>query len=157
LDIFFLGSFTCKADAKGRVMLPIALRNQMAPILQEGFYIKKSYYNECLELYPKYEWERVMSQLTDKSQFDEENVDFIRIFMDGLRKVEMDNTGRLLIPKEIIQLAGITKEVKVASIGKHLEIWDKALYDQTISASKEDKKALAKRVMDIKKPKGDVS
>ena len=157
MDIYFLGSFTCKADAKGRVKLPIALRNQMTPILKDGFYIKKSYYNECLELYPAYEWRRVMAELNEKSRFEEENVDFIRMFTDGLRQVEMDATGRLLIPKDVIGLVGITKEVKIAPIGKHLEIWDKAAYEKAITASKKDKKELARRVMVDGKSKPDVS
>ena len=62
LDIFFFEVFNCKADAKGRVMLPVALRNQITPILKDGFYIKKSYYADCLELYPAHEWERVMAE-----------------------------------------------------------------------------------------------
>jgi MraZ protein len=157
LDIFFFGTFNCKADAKGRIMLPVALRNQVAPILKDGFFIKKSYLSECLELYPAYEWHRVMAELNEKSRFDEENLQFIRMYTAGLRQVEVDSTGRLLIPKDIISLGGITKEVVIAPIGKRLEIWDKKAYDESINASKEEKVELAKRVMLGKKPSGDVS
>ena len=98
MDIYFFGVFNCKADAKGRVMLPVALRNQVTPILKEGFFIKKSYYKECLELYPAQEWHKVMAKLDENDRFDEENDDFIRMFTAGLRQVEVDATGRLLIP-----------------------------------------------------------
>lgn len=157
LDIFFFGVFNCKADAKGRVMLPVALRNQMAPVLKDGFFIKKAYYSECLELYPAYEWNRVMGELNQKSRFDEENIDFIRMYTAGLRQIEVDATGRLLIPKDVINMVGITKEVVIAPIGKHLEIWDKDAYENVIQASKEEKKALAKRVMNSDKATGNVS
>ena len=157
MEIFFFGVFNCKADAKGRVMLPIALRNQVAPIMKDGFFIKKSYYSECLELYPAYEWNRVMAELNEKSRFEEENIDFVRMYTAGLRQVEMDSSGRLLIPKDVISMAGISKEVVIAPIGKRLEIWDKNSYNKAISASKEQKKELAKRVMSGDKPKGDVS
>ncbi|MGC1515521.1 MAG: division/cell wall cluster transcriptional repressor MraZ [Maribacter sp.] len=157
MDIYFFGTFNCKADAKGRIMLPVALRNQVAPILKEGFFIKKSYYSECLELYPAYEWNRVMAELNEKSRFDEENVQFIRMYTAGLRQVEVDATGRLLIPKDIISMAGITKDVVIAPIGKRLEVWDQMAYDKSISATKEEKVKLAKRVMLGEKSAGDVS
>ena len=147
MDIYFFGTFNCKADSKGRIMLPVALRNQMAPILKEGFFIKKSYYNECLELYPAQEWSKVNAEFEKTSRFDEEAQKFIRMFVDGLRPVEVDATGRLLIPKDVISIASITKEVKVVSMGKRLEIWDLETYERVISASNEEKKDLAKRVM----------
>ncbi|WP_010519130.1 division/cell wall cluster transcriptional repressor MraZ [Croceivirga radicis] len=157
MDIFFFGVFNCKADAKGRVMLPVALRNQMAPVLKDGFFIKKAYYSDCLELYPAYEWNRVMSELNQKSRFDEENLDFIRMYTAGLRQIEVDANGRLLIPKDVIGMVGITKEIVIAPIGKHLEIWDKDTYEKAITATKEEKKALAKRVMSSNKNVDNVS
>ncbi|CAG2533906.1 MULTISPECIES: division/cell wall cluster transcriptional repressor MraZ [Maribacter] len=157
MDIYFFGTFNCKADAKGRIMLPVALRNQMTPILNEGFFIKKSYYNECLELYPAQEWYKIMAEMDQNNRFDEESQLFQRIFMDGLRPVEVDGTGRLLLAKDVISLAGITKEVKIVPMRKHLEIWDVKEYEATISISKEEKKNLVKRVMLNKKDDKDVS
>lgn len=157
MNIFFFGTFNCKADAKGRVMLPVALRNQMAPVLKDGFFIKKSYYNECLELYPAHEWNKVNEELDQKSRFDEESQKFIRIFTDGLRQVEIDATGRLLIPKDVISMVGISKEVKIAAMGKRLEIWGRQTYEAYVSATKEEKKALVNKVMLSDKSKGDVS
>ena len=156
MNIYFFGTYNCKADAKGRVMLPIALRNQMQPILKDGFYIKKSYYKDCLELYPAKEWEKVMGELDEKNRYDEEVDDFIRIFTAGLRPVEVDGTGRLLIAKEVMAMAGISKEVKIAPIRKHLEIWDLEVYEKAVIATKERKKELAGKVM-LGKTKEDVS
>ena len=132
-------------------MLPVALRNQMSPVLKDGFFVKKSYYNDCLELYPAKEWYRVMQELDQKSRFDEDHLDFIRIYTDGLRQVELDATGRLLIPKSITGLVGITKEVKIAPMGKYMEIWDLKKYNDRVSATKEKKKTLAQKVMLDKK------
>ena len=74
-----------------------------------------------------------------------------------LRRVEVDGTGRLLIPKDLVNMAGIAKEVTIAPIGKRLEIWDKAKYDKKIMAPKDEKKKLAKQVMSGAKPKDNVS
>ena len=156
MNIYFFGTYNCKADAKGRIMLPIVLRNQMQPVLKDGFYIKKSYYKECLELYPAQEWEKVMGELDEKNRYDEEVDDFIRIFTAGLRPVEVDGTGRLLIAKEVMSMAGISKDVKIAPIRKHLEIWDLEVYEKAVKASKERKRELAGKVM-LGKGKEDVS
>ena len=157
LDIYFFGTFNCKADAKGRIMLPVSLRNQMTPILNEGFYIKKSYYSECLELYPAQEWNKVNAEFEGVSRFDDEAQSFIRMFRHGLRSVEVDNSGRLLINKDAIAMAGIKKDVIVVSMGKRIEIWDADTYENAISATKEEKKELAKRVMLGKNNNSDVS
>ena len=122
-------------------MLPVSLRSQIAPVLSNGFVIKRSYYEDCLELYPMNEWNTVMRELNELSRYEEENIDFIRKYTASLRQVEIDANGRLLIPKD-----GIKKNVVLAPIGKRIEIWDKDLYDARISASKEEKVSLAKRV-----------
>ena len=79
------------------------------------------------------------------------------MYTAGLRQIEVDANGRLLIPKDVIGMVGITKEIVIAPIGKHLEIWDKDTYEKAITATKEEKKALAKRVMSSNKNVDNVS
>ena len=59
--------------------------------------------------------------------------------------------------KDIIALAGITKEVVLASMGKYIEIWDRAKYDESLLATDEEKEELANEVMLREKNQGDVS
>lgn len=157
LDIYFFGTYDCKADAKGRVKLPVTLLNQLTPIRNEGFVIKRSMYDNCLEVYPMGEWNTVMKELNTKSRYEPENLEFIRKYTAGLRPVEIDSTGRLLIPKNLITTVGITKDVVLASINKNLEIWDKALYEESIKAPAEENAKLARKVMGNEKPKDNVS
>lgn len=157
MDIFFYGTYTCKADAKGRVMLPINLKNQINPILNEGFVIKRSMTSTCLELYPMGEWKKEIGELNTKSRHDDEVVDFIRKFTAGLRPVDVDSTGRLLISKALIDTVEISKEVVLAAIGNYIEIWDKDLYNKAIETTREAAVALSKKVMLGEKPKDDVS
>ncbi len=114
-------------------------------------------YDNCLELYPMGEWNTVMKELNTKSRYEPENLEFIRKYTAGLRPVEIDSTGRLLIPKNLITTVGITKDVVLASINKNLEIWDKALYEESIKAPAEENAKLARKVMGNEKPKEDVS
>lgn len=108
--INLIGTYECKADAKGRVALSAALKKQLAPILQEGFVLKRSVFQPCLELYPMKEWNVLMARVNKLNRFVKKNNDFIRRFTAGVKVVELDASGRLLVPKDLQNFAGITKK-----------------------------------------------
>jgi len=145
--ISFIGTYDCKADAKGRVMLPVALKNQMSPMLSNGFVIKRSVFQPCLELYPMAEWNLLMEKMNKKNRFKKKNNDFIRRFSAGVKVIEIDASGRLLIPKNLISIASITKEVVLSSAINIVEIWDKGSYEKVIDETAEDFASLAEEVM----------
>ncbi len=145
--ISFIGTYECKADAKGRVMIPVTLKNQMAPLLNKGFVIKRSVFQSCLELYPMEEWNLLMQKMNKKNRFRKKNNDFIRRFSAGVKPVEIDATGRLLIPKNLISKAGITKEVVLSSAINIIEIWDKDSYEEVLEETAENFADLAEEVM----------
>ncbi len=145
--ISFIGTYDCKADAKGRVMIPVTLKNQMAPIINKGFVIKRSVFQPCLELYPMEEWNLLMEKMNRKNRFKKKNNDFIRRFSAGVKPVEVDATGRLLIPKNLIDVAGITKEVVLSSAINIIEIWDKDSYEKVLDETAENFAELAEEVM----------
>lgn len=140
-------TYECKADSKGRVMLPGGLRKDLTPVLNEGFVIKKSVFYQCLELYPRGEWEKEMLGVDKLNRFVKKNVDFIRRFMAGVKPVELDNNGRLLIPKDLMGFASITKEIVLTSQINKIEIWDKASYDKVLGDDSIDFGTLAEDVM----------
>jgi len=140
-------TYECKADSKGRVMLPGGLRKDLTPVLNEGLVIKRSVFYQCLELYPRGEWEKEMIGVDKLNRFVKKNVDFIRRFMAGVKPVELDNNGRLLIPKDLMGFAGITKEIVLTSQINKIEIWDKASYDKVLSDDSIDFGTLAEDVM----------
>ena len=145
--INFIGTYDCKADTKGRVMLPVALKNQMAPVINEGFVIKRSVFQPCLELYPMAEWNLLMQKMNKKNRFKKKNNDFIRRFSAGVKVVEIDGTGRLLIPKNLVDIASIDKDVVLSSAINIVEIWDKDSYEKVLDETAEDFAALAEEVM----------
>ncbi|HET8736685.1 MAG TPA: division/cell wall cluster transcriptional repressor MraZ [Pricia sp.] len=145
--INFIGTYDCKADAKGRVMIPVALKNQMSPIMNEGFVIKRSVFEPCLELYPMAEWNQLMERMKRKNRFKQKNANFIRSFSAGVKTVEIDGTGRLLIPKNLVEIANISKEVVLTSAINIIEIWDKDSYEKVLEDTTEDFAALAEEVM----------
>ncbi|ETN94996.1 division/cell wall cluster transcriptional repressor MraZ [Zhouia amylolytica] len=145
--INFIGTYECKADAKGRVMLPVALKGQLSPVLQQGFVLKRSVFQPCLELYPMEQWNLLMQKMNKLNRFVKKNNDFIRRFTAGVKMVEVDNTGRLLIPKDLVGFAEIQKEVVLSSAINIVEIWDKNKYEQAIDDAAIDFADLAEEVM----------
>ncbi|MBT3546080.1 MAG: division/cell wall cluster transcriptional repressor MraZ [Flavobacterium sp.] len=142
-----IGTYECKADAKGRLMVSSAFKKQLAPILQEGFVIKRAVFQSCLELYPMQEWNEVMRKVNALNRFKKKNNDFIRRFTAGVKIVDLDASGRLLIPKDLCQFAGIKKEIVLSSAINIIEIWDKNNYEQTIDDATMDFASLAEDVM----------
>ncbi len=143
----FIGTYECKADSKGRLMIPTVLKKQLAAALQDGFVLKRSVFQPCLELYPMSEWNAMMQKVNKLNRFKKKNNDFIRRFTAGVKIVEVDSTGRLLIPKDLISFSGITKDVVLASAVNILEIWDKDKYEQAIDDAASDFADLAEEVM----------
>ena len=119
-------------------MMSSAFKKQLSPILQEGFVVKRAVFQPCLELYPMQEWNEVMHKVNSLNRFVKKNNDFIRRFTAGVRVIELDASGRLLIPKDLCQFAGIQKQIVLSSAINIIEIWDKDNYEKTIDAAAED-------------------
>lgn len=141
------GTYECKTDAKGRVMLAAGLKKQLEDVVQEGFVLKRSVFQPCLELYPMAEWNKVMGQVGKLNRFVKKNNDFIRLFTAGVKNIELDASGRLLLPKDLLAYSKIKKEVVLSSAVSIIEIWDKDLYENAIDGAMDDFAELAEQVM----------
>lgn len=128
-------------------MMSSAFKKQLSPLLQEGFVVKRAVFQPCLELYPMQEWNEVMNRMNTLNRFVKKNNDFIRRFTAGVKIVELDASGRLLIPKDLCQFAGIKKQIVLSSAINIIEIWDKDNYENTIDDAAMDFASLAEEVM----------
>lgn len=142
-----IGTYECKADAKGRLMMPAPLKKQLASSLQEGFVLKRSVFQPCLELYPMSEWNLLMNKINKLNKFVKKNNDFIRRFTAGVKVVEIDALGRVLVPKDLVVFANISKDIVLSSAVNIIEIWDKEAYEKAIDDSIGDFADLAEEVM----------
>ena len=142
-----VGTYECKVDSKGRLMMPNSLKKQLNESLQEGFVLKRSVFQQCLELYPMQEWNMMMQKINKLNRFVKKNNDFIRRFTAGVRVIEIDATGRLLIPKDLAVFASVSKDIVLSSAVNIIEIWDKDLYEKAIDDSVGDFADLAEEVM----------
>jgi MraZ protein len=145
--ITVIGTYECKVDAKGRFMFPSAFKTQLSEVSDKGFVIKRSIFRTCLELYPFPEWMEESERINKLNRFRKKNVDFIRKFMAGVKNVELDGTGRILIPKDLIRYASISKEIVLASVVNKIEIWDKDQYEKAVDYDPDEFADLAEDVM----------
>lgn len=143
----FIGTYECKIDDKGRLKLPSSLIKQMEDFEYKTFIVKRSVFQSCLEVYPMKGWEKLMEKVNKLNKFIKKNADFIRMFTAGVKTVELDNAGRLLISKDLTLFANLKKEIVITSAGELLEIWDKDAYEKVISTNEEDFANLAEDVM----------
>ena len=141
------GTYECKVDSKGRLLMPAPLKKQLAQSISEGFILKRSVFQPCLELYPMSEWNLMMSKINTLNKFVKKNNDFIRRFGAGVKLVEIDALGRLQVPKDLAIFSKISKDVVFSSAGNSIEIWDKDLYEKAIDDSVLDFADLAEEVM----------
>ena len=128
-------------------MIPAPLKKQLTSSLQSGFVLKRSVFQPCLELYPMEEWDLMMQKINKLNRFVKKNNDFIRRFTAGVKMVEIDALGRLLVPKDLVAFSNISKDVVFSSAVNIVEIWDKDLYEKSISGEDMDFADLAEEVM----------
>ena len=127
--------------------MPADLKKQLATVAPSGFVIKRAVFQPCLELYPMEEWQQLMQKVSGLNRFNRKNNDFIRRFTAGVRTVEMDTAGRLNIPRDLMDFAGIHKEIVVSSAISIVEIWDATKYEKAIDDAANDFADLAEEVM----------
>ncbi|GLU42540.1 MULTISPECIES: division/cell wall cluster transcriptional repressor MraZ [Flavobacteriaceae] len=142
-----IGQHDCKADTKGRVLLPISLKNQLLPVLKDGFVIKRSVFQQCLELYPKQEFDVLMQKVMKKSKINRKYDAFVRNFVAGMKEVTIDgDSGRLQIPKNLVDYAKIDKEVVLNAVFDKIEIWNKDMYEEVLAEGEKDYADLAEEI-----------
>ncbi len=144
---YLIGTYECTIDVKGRILIPIALKNQLSGVIKNGFVLKRAVFQQCLELYPISQWEQLITKVNSLNRFKRKNNDFIRRFTAGVKFIELDSSGRLLIPRDLIDFASISKEVVVSSSVDMIEVWDKTAYEGAIADATDDFASLAEEVM----------
>lgn len=114
----FIGEYRYSADAKGRVSVPAKFRDELG----ESFFVTKGL-DQSLFIFPQSEWERFEEKLKQLPLTNPKARAFVRIFYSGATEIEMDKQGRMLIPQNLRDFAGIDKELLVIGVGNRIEVW----------------------------------
>ncbi|MCX7913075.1 MAG: division/cell wall cluster transcriptional repressor MraZ [Thermodesulfovibrionales bacterium] len=137
----FIGKYYHTLDSKGRIMLPIPLREVLYKKYNtDKLYITNSAFDRCLHLYPSEEWMRLEEKIRNLPKMDEAVKFFLRRVVASAAEVTLDKQGRVLIPYEQRRDANINNEVVIVGQIDKIEIWEKTEWDAVADPSKIDKK-----------------
>tara|TARA_B100001250_G_C19379977_1_gene605756 strand:- start:134 stop:598 length:465 start_codon:yes stop_codon:yes gene_type:complete len=145
--INLIGTYECTVDNKGRIMIPAQLKKQLDGFTTEPFILKRSVFQNCLELFPCSEWKLMMDKVNKLNRFVKKNNDFIRMYTAGVKSIDLDSNGRILIPRDLITISKLQKRVVLSSSINIIEIWDKDEYEKSINDPKVDFAKLTEEVM----------
>ncbi|MCR5715383.1 MAG: division/cell wall cluster transcriptional repressor MraZ [Lachnospiraceae bacterium] len=128
----FMGEYNHTTDAKGRLIVPSKFREG----LTDKFVVTKGL-DGCLLAYAPDEWKRVEEGLYSLPLSNKAGRQFLRFFFAGASEIEIDKQGRILIPQNLRDYAGITKDVVSVGVDRKVEIWSKDRYDSMDVTSEE--------------------
>ena len=149
--IGFLGEYESTVDAKGRFLLPAGFKKQLPEGENASFVLNRGF-EKCLTLYPMQSWEPIFNGINALNDFDPKVRAFRRMFFNGANQIDLDSAGRILLPKSLIEYAGLDKDIVLIAAVNKIEIWDKATYQAFFdSMSADDFSNLANEVMNKSK------
>ena len=142
----FLGEFDCKLDAKGRMMIPVGLKKQLPEAVSEGLVINRGF-EKHLVIYTRKEWDKIVEDLSKLNSYEKKTREFIRYFTRGASELLLDSAGRVLLPKSLLEYAGINADVVLSCQFNKIEVWAKDAYDAQLDDEPENFANLAEEVM----------
>lgn len=145
--IGFIGEYEATLDNKGRFLLPAGIKKQLPDGVEPVFVINRGF-EKCLTVYPMQSWKPIYENISALNDFDPKVREFRRYFLNGATQIELDGAGRMLLPKSLMEHAGLEKDIVLVSAMDKLEIWDKSKYQQFFdNFSPESFSGLAAEVM----------
>jgi len=142
----FISEFKCKLDPKGRLVLPAKFKAALPETLGNELVLRRGE-DPCIVVYPKVEFKKLYNKVSALSDFNPTERKFKRQFLSGLSEVELDNSGRFLIVKQMLEWAGIDKEAILVGMGTNIEIWDPVKYQEYSSMDHEEFSGLAEKFL----------
>ncbi len=150
----FIGEYEATLDSKGRFLLPAGIKKQL-PEGEEPVFVINRGFEKCLTMYPMQSWKPLYENLSTLNDFDPKVREFRRYFLNGAMQLELDSAGRILLPKSLMEHAGLEKDIVLVSAMNKMEIWDKQKYQQLFDNFSSDSfSGLAAEVMAKKDSNG---
>jgi MraZ protein len=137
-----LGAHEHTIDDKNRLTLPAKFRQAFA----DGVVITRGL-DGCLFAYRRADWDRLVeSRLSTLDTLSPEGRRLQRHFFSGATEAELDKQGRVIVPRELTEHAGLGREVVVAGVHDRLEIWDRAAWRKELAAVEGSAEDVAERL-----------
>ncbi len=134
----FMGEYNHTIDAKGRLIVPVKFREALGDsfVVTQGF-------DGCLFAYDNAEWQQFEEKIKQLPLTNKNARQFARFFLAGAAECEVDKQGRILIPSNLREYAGLVKDVVLVGVASHIEIWDKAAYTAAMDSDAMDMDEIA--------------
>ena len=140
----FIGEFRHTLDDKGRLAIPVKFR----PAIAEGAVVTRGL-DRSLFLYPKTEWEKLAQKLSALPLSQSDTRAFARLMLAGAINVEVDKSGRVMIPEYLRRYAGLSKDVVVTGLYDRLEIWDEKAWNEYAAKTEGASNDIAERLGNV--------
>lgn len=144
---FFTSEYECKLDAKGRLVLPSKIKTNLPEASANGLVLRKGF-EPNLIIYPLTEYKKIHSKISALSEFNPQQRMLKRNFFRDIAQVDLDTTGRFLIPKTMLQHSQLEKTAIVIGMGNIIEIWNPEVYKDYLINDQEEYSALAQKYLD---------
>ncbi len=140
----FTGEYLHSLDGKGRVIIPSRLREGLG----DRFVVTRGL-DHCLFVYPLAEWTRLEQKLKQLPFTRSDSRAFMRLFFSGAMEVETDKQGRVLIPQNLREYAGIEKDVMIIGVSNRVELWSEPAWREYFGKADDNYEELAEKLVDF--------
>lgn len=142
----FYGEYEHTIDRKGRLIIPAKFREIFKENLVERLFVTRGL-DKCLFLFSEEEWKLQEQKFKSISFTKSESRKFNRLYFSGASEVIPDKQGRILIPRNLKDFAGIKREVVIVGVSNRIELWSKELWNGFYESSKESFEETAERLL----------
>jgi len=137
-----VGEYEHMIDDKNRLTLPAKFRQAFA----EGVVVTRGL-DGCLYAYRRPDWARLVeSRLATLDPLGKEGRRMLRFFFSGASETDLDKQGRMMIPAALLEHAKLGRDVVVAGVHDHLEIWDRATWKRELAEVEGSAEDVAERL-----------
>ncbi len=143
----FMGEYRHNTDSKGRIIVPARFRDELGNLL-----ILTKGLDGCITVYTPKQWERIIEQLYQLPNTKKESRMYIHMVTSKAAECEVDSAGRILIPQNLLEEAGIVKECVVLGVADHVEIWSSPRWDAYSALASEAFESVAEELTEYIKP-----
>ena len=130
----FEGATELTLDSKGRLAVPTRYREHLIQRCGGRLVITVDTVQRCLAVYPLTEWELIRPSLDKLSSLNKKTAIVKRVLLGNASEVEMDKSGRVLIPTKLRKHAALEKKIVMIGLGKKFELWDEQTWDDSVAA-----------------------
>ena len=139
------GEYEVKLDDKCRLRMPSSLMRMLSVHQVRSFVLNRGF-EKCLILYPQDVWEEKTKEVNQLNPYNIKNREFARFFYRGATQVEPDASSRIVMPKTLLEHAGIESDVMLLAYNNQVEIWSREAYLRMIDQEPQDFASLAEEV-----------